>query len=57
MSPKLLWRERVSDLETPVGAYLKLAEGRPNSFLLESVEGGAARGRYSAIGMAPDLIW
>ena len=55
--PHLLWRERVSDLETPVGAYLKLAEGRPNSFLLESVEGGAARGRYSAIGMAPDLVW
>ena len=54
---RVLWRERVSDLETPVGAYLKLAEGRPNSFLLESVEGGAARGRYSAIGLAPDLIW
>ena len=56
-APHLLWRERVSDLETPVGAYLKLAEGRPNSFLLESVEGGAARGRYSAIGLAPDLVW
>ncbi|RVT89918.1 anthranilate synthase component I [Rhodovarius crocodyli] len=54
---RVLWRERVSDLETPVGAFLKLAEGKPNSFLLESVEGGAARGRFSAIGMAPDLIW
>ena len=53
----LLHRERVADLDTPVGAFLKLADGRPFSFLLESVEGGAARGRYSAIGLAPDLIW
>ncbi|MBY0337970.1 MAG: anthranilate synthase component I [Acetobacteraceae bacterium] len=55
--PQLLWRERVADLETPVGAFLKLADGKPHSFLLESVEGGAARGRYSVIGLAPDLIW
>jgi anthranilate synthase component I len=55
---QVLWRERVADLETPVGAFLKLAGlGRPNAFLLESVEGGSARGRYSAIGMEPDLIW
>jgi anthranilate synthase component 1 len=53
----LLWRSVVADLETPVAAYLKLAAGRPNAFLLESVEGGAARGRYSIIGMEPDLIW
>ena len=54
---QVLWRERVADLDTPVGAFLKLASGRPNSFLLESVEGGTARGRYSAIGFDPDLIW
>jgi len=54
---QVLWRERVADLDTPVGAFLKLAAGRPNSFLLESVEGGSARGRYSAIGLEPDLIW
>jgi anthranilate synthase component 1 len=54
---QVLWRERVADLETPVGAFLKLAAGRPNSFLLESVEGGSARGRYSAIGLDPDLVW
>ncbi|WP_419896919.1 anthranilate synthase component I [Roseomonas sp. USHLN139] len=54
---QVLWRERVADLDTPVGAYLKLVQGQPNAFLFESVEGGAARGRYSAIGMAPDLIW
>src|ERR1700733_14455360 len=53
----LVWRHAVADLETPVAAYLKLAHGRPNAFLLESVEGGATRGRYSVIGMEPDLIW
>ncbi|MBS7545476.1 anthranilate synthase component I [Ancylobacter oerskovii] len=47
----------VADLETPVSAYLKIAADRANSFLLESVEGGATRGRYSMIGMEPDLIW
>jgi anthranilate synthase component 1 len=55
--PQVLWRERVADLDTPVGAFLKLAQGRPNAFLLESVEGGSARGRYSAIGLDPDLVW
>ena len=53
----LVWRDSPADLETPVGAFLKLAHGRPYSFLLESIEGGASRGRYSIIGMAPDLIW
>jgi anthranilate synthase component 1 len=53
----LAWRRGVADLETPVAAFLKLAHGKPNAFLLESVEGGAARGRYSIIGMEPDLIW
>jgi anthranilate synthase component 1 len=48
----------VADLETPVSAYLKLAAGRTgNMFLLESVEDGAQRGRYSMIGLDPDLIW
>ncbi len=54
---QVLFRERVADLDTPVGAFLRLAQNRPNAFLLESVEGGAARGRYSAIGMEPDLVW
>ncbi|HEX3499798.1 MAG TPA: anthranilate synthase component I, partial [Stellaceae bacterium] len=56
-SPVLVWTSLVSDLETPVSAMLKLADGRPNSFLFESVEGGATRGRYSFIGLKPDLIW
>lgn len=53
----LLTARRVDDLETPVSAYLKLAAGQTNAFLLESVEGGAYRGRYSAIGLDPDLVW
>ena len=47
----------VADLETPVSAKLKLARNARYSFLLESVEGGAVRGRYSIIGLNPDLIW
>ncbi|BCJ91050.1 anthranilate synthase component I [Terrihabitans soli] len=55
--PQVVWTTLVADLETPVSAFLKLADGRPNAFLLESVEGGATRGRYSMIGLKPDLIW
>ncbi|HYF53868.1 MAG TPA: anthranilate synthase component I [Salinarimonas sp.] len=48
----------VADLETPVAAFLKLRAGRAGpAFLLESVEGGAVRGRYSFIGVSPDLVW
>ena len=54
---QVAWTRLVADLETPVSAMLKLAHERPNSFLLESVEGGATRGRYSIIGCEPDLIW
>ncbi|MEQ8193038.1 MAG: anthranilate synthase component I [Rhodospirillales bacterium] len=55
--PQVLWTTLHSDLETPVSAMLKLSSGRTNCFLLESVEGGANRGRYSFIGLEPDLIW
>ncbi|MGH6719665.1 MAG: anthranilate synthase component I [Alphaproteobacteria bacterium] len=55
--PQAVWSRLVADLETPVSAMLKLADGRPFSFLLESVEGGAVRGRYSIIGLKPDVIW
>jgi anthranilate synthase component I len=56
-SPQAVWTRLVADLETPVSAMLKLSDGRPLSCLLESVEGGAARGRYSIIGLAPDVVW
>lgn len=46
-----------ADLDTPVSAMLKLAEGRRYAFLFESVEGGVARARYSIIGLKPDVIW
>ncbi len=55
--PVLVWTTLVADLETPVSAMLKLADRRPNCFLLESVEGGEKIGRYSIIGIKPDLIW
>src|SRR5712671_6998673 len=54
---QVVWTSLVSDLETPVSAFLKVAGARPMSFLLESVEGGAVRGRYSIIGLDPDLVW
>lgn len=54
---QLVWQEFAADLETPVSCYLKLVGNDRNGFLLESVEGGAARGRYSFIGLAPDVIW
>jgi anthranilate synthase component 1 len=52
-----VFARRIADLETPVSAYLKLANGRDNTFLLESVQGGETRGRYSIIGIDPDLVW
>ena len=55
--PQVVWTSLVADLETPVSAFLKLGGGKSMSFLLESVEGGAVRGRYSIIGLEPDLIW
>jgi anthranilate synthase component 1 len=55
--PQVVWTTLVADLETPVSAFLKVASRRPLSFLLESVEGGAQRGRYSIIGLDPDVIW
>src|ERR1700761_3638463 len=54
---QVVWTTLVADLETPVSAFLKVASRRPLSFLLESVEGGATRGRYSIIGLDPDVVW
>src|SRR5262245_2343681 len=54
---QVVWTTLVADLETPVSAFLKIAGSKPMSFLLESVEGGAVRGRYSIIGLDPDAVW
>ena len=55
--PQVVSTTLVADLETPVSAFLKIAGSRPLSFLLESVEDGAVRGRYSIIGLEPDVIF
>ena len=55
--PALIWRRLIADTETPVGAALKLIEPGRGDFLLESVEGGAVRGRYSLLGLDPDLVF
>jgi len=65
--PQVVWTTLVADLETPVSAFLKITGAKtksssakvssPISFLLESVEGGEARGRYSIIGLEPDVIF
>ncbi|SFI40732.1 anthranilate synthase component I [Jannaschia pohangensis] len=54
---QVLWTRLPADLDTPVSLMLKLAEAQPFSFVLESVTGGEVRGRYSIVGMKPDLIW
>ena len=55
--PALVWRRQLADTETPVAAALKLIEPGRGDFLLESVEDGATRGRYSLLGLAPDLVF
>ncbi|MFP1645032.1 anthranilate synthase component I [Pontitalea aquivivens] len=54
---QLVYARLAADLDTPVSLMLKLADAAPNSFMLESVTGGEVRGRYSIIGMKPDVIW
>src|SRR4051812_42576236 len=44
-------RRLLADAETPVGAYRKLAAGRPGTFLLESAEHGGVWSRYSFVGV------
>lgn len=54
---QVVYTRLIADLDTPVSIMLKLAQARKNSFMLESVTGGEHRGRYSGVGMKPDLIW
>ena len=54
---QVVWTRLVADLDTPVSVMLKIAGGRRDAFMLESVTGGENRGRYSVIGLKPDLIW
>jgi anthranilate synthase component I len=54
---QLVYTRLAADLDTPVSLMLKLGDARTDTFMLESVTGGEVRGRYSIIGMKPDLIW
>jgi anthranilate synthase component 1 len=49
-------REVLSDLDTPLSVYLKLADG-PHTYLFESVEGGERFGRYSIIGLPAKRVY
>ena len=54
---QVVYTRLAADLDTPVSLMMKLTEARRDSFMLESVTGGEVRGRYSMVGMKPDLIW
>ncbi|WP_166415814.1 anthranilate synthase component I [Cochlodiniinecator piscidefendens] len=54
---QIVYTRLAADLDTPVSLMLKLAGARKDSFMLESVTGGEVRGRYSIVGLKPDLIW
>ncbi len=54
---QVVYARLAADLDTPVSLMLKLTGAARNGFMLESVTGGEVRGRYSIIGMKPDLIW
>ncbi|MBT7076598.1 MAG: anthranilate synthase component I, partial [Pelagibacterales bacterium] len=53
----VIWTTLVADLDTPVSTMIRIGQNSPYSFLLESVEGGDTKGRYSILGLNPDLIW
>ncbi len=54
---QLLKKKLIADIENPFSSFLKINKGEKYSFLLESVEGGNKRSRYSLLGCDPDLIW
>ena len=54
---QVVYTRLAADIDTPVSLMLKLTGASENAFVLESVTGGEVRGRYSIIGMKPDLIW
>ena len=54
---QVVYARLAADLDTPVSLMLKLAGAARDAFVLESVTGGETRGRYSIIGLKPDLVW
>ncbi len=53
----VVWQRLIADVETPVSTALKLIEPGRGDWVLESVESGETRGRYSLIGLDPDLMF
>ncbi|WP_299140765.1 anthranilate synthase component I [uncultured Tateyamaria sp.] len=54
---QVVYTRLAADLDTPVSLMLKLTGAQKDAFVLESVTGGEVRGRYSIVGMKPDLVW
>ncbi len=54
---QIVYTRLAADLDTPVSLMLKLTGAKSDAFMLESVTGGEVRGRYSIVGMKPDLVW
>ncbi len=54
---QIVQKELVADIETPISSLIKISKNEKYSFLLESVEGGDQRGRFSLLGCDPDIIW
>ena len=54
---QVVWTELPADIDTPVSVMLKLGQERRFTALLESVQGGNTRGRYSFIALDPDVVW
>jgi len=54
---QVVYTRLAADLDTPVSLMMRLTAGQKDSFVLESVTGGEVRGRYSIIGMKPDILW
>lgn len=54
---RLIVRRRIADTKTPISALLKIGADTPGHFLFESIQGGHILGRYSFIGVKPDLWW
>ncbi len=55
--PLIIQKELIADFETPISSLIKISKNEKYSFLLESVEGGDQRGRFSLLGCNPDIIW
>ncbi len=55
--PQIIYTRHIADLETPISALQKLCADKSNCMLLETVNKGTFKDRYSMVGMEPDIIW